>query len=323
MNVIKEIFGDSVELPKKVLVKVLPEGLRQLVWLRLKRRRGAHFAVISFSDALFTKINAVNSYFRNWSLGQSGFSDGTPCLQLELGVKRDGIACKYMGVRGDHGKWTAVIGVKYKMVYLGRYLSPEEAARVYDSACYYLKGDRALLNFPGEQPQPLADELKAKIDAATAAAQPQSGWKRARDEEEMEEMEEGYEGYEGYEPWEREEEEERIQPMEESFGNEHRIGVSKDAINEAFGEQVELPMKVIFEVTGEGESSRQVAWLRSHSASRASLCFDEPLLANIKNYHGKHRKWSQGVSGPNEPPLLLLELDVKKNGVYTQYMGYQ
>jgi superfamily II DNA or RNA helicase len=46
---------------------------------------------------------------------------------------------------------------------LGCFSTQEEAAKVRDSAAYYLKGAKAKLNFPDEVPKPLDEELIAKI----------------------------------------------------------------------------------------------------------------------------------------------------------------
>ena len=49
------------------------------------------------------------------------------------------------------GKWQASYRHGDKLLYLGRYDTPEEAARAYDQTVFELKGDKAILNFPGEE----------------------------------------------------------------------------------------------------------------------------------------------------------------------------
>ncbi|XWS44944.1 hypothetical protein CRYUN_Cryun15aG0093600 [Craigia yunnanensis] len=55
-------------------------------------------------------------------------------------------------------------------IWLGSFLSPEMAARAYDSAAFFLKGDSAILNFPdlvGSLPRP---ESCSRTDIQSAAA---------------------------------------------------------------------------------------------------------------------------------------------------------
>jgi hypothetical protein len=54
----------------------------------------------------------------------------------------------YKGVRMKAKKWEAHIGDHGRDYYLGRYSSPEEAARAYDEAAKRLHGEFASLNFP-------------------------------------------------------------------------------------------------------------------------------------------------------------------------------
>lgn len=58
---------------------------------------------------------------------------------------------KYKGVSCTHGRWQAQIGVNYEIKFLGCFDTPEDAARVYDKAALWYHGDKAKLNFPGEQ----------------------------------------------------------------------------------------------------------------------------------------------------------------------------
>lgn len=54
---------------------------------------------------------------------------------------------QYKGVFRDGGRFLALITVNYKTVYLGRYASPESAARAYDQAATQHFGSFACLNF--------------------------------------------------------------------------------------------------------------------------------------------------------------------------------
>lgn len=56
----------------------------------------------------------------------------------------------FKGVSPDSkGKYQAAIGHKGKMIHLGRFVTPEEAARAYDKAAIDIQGEFAYLNFPG------------------------------------------------------------------------------------------------------------------------------------------------------------------------------
>jgi hypothetical protein len=87
------------------------------------------------------------------------------------------------------GWWTSRVDVYVneckarRKVYLGRFDDQEAAARLYDSALFYLNGAQAKLNFPRDKPRPLSNELKAKIDAAKI----QCGARRKDNEEEEDE----------------------------------------------------------------------------------------------------------------------------------------
>jgi hypothetical protein len=77
------------------------------------------------------------------------------CTQAENVRRRrpHGKGSKYRGVsRTPGGKpWTAMIRVNNKQKNLGRFLTEEEAARVYDSAAFQAWGPSTYLNFPAEQ----------------------------------------------------------------------------------------------------------------------------------------------------------------------------
>lgn len=62
--------------------------------------------------------------------------------------KKNGLKNKYRGVSEHKRKYKAVIGKKYKTVYLGLFDTPEQAAKAYDKKAYDFYGDKAILNFP-------------------------------------------------------------------------------------------------------------------------------------------------------------------------------
>lgn len=62
--------------------------------------------------------------------------------------KYRGVArCQYKGV--EHGGWQAHIRVNGKLLYLGTYKTPEEAAEAFDKAATKYNGEFAKLNFVG------------------------------------------------------------------------------------------------------------------------------------------------------------------------------
>jgi len=54
----------------------------------------------------------------------------------------------FKGITGGGGKWEAQIVSGGKKYYLGRFTTPEDAARAYDKAALDMFGDFARLNFP-------------------------------------------------------------------------------------------------------------------------------------------------------------------------------
>jgi EREBP-like factor len=164
MKLVKSFFGDSVELPLQIVVDVPVEGMTQTAYLRAK---GAKQAILCIEEPLRTKICSSQGRHRRWTLCDT-LLNGLPCITLEMGAT-EGNSSKYVGANERWGKWRTVIKIHNKDYYLGTYITEEESARVYDSACYYLRGPKAKLNFPNEARQPLPDDLRAKINAALSS----------------------------------------------------------------------------------------------------------------------------------------------------------
>lgn len=68
---------------------------------------------------------------------------------------------KGVGWRKDLGKWTAIIGVDGRRLFLGFFTHREEAARAYDAAAVEHVGEHATLNFPVGSDDP-ANETAAQ-----------------------------------------------------------------------------------------------------------------------------------------------------------------
>lgn len=56
----------------------------------------------------------------------------------------------FKGIRASGKKWRSRIRIDGKLIHLGYYLTPEEAARAYDEAAKELHGEFARLNFPND-----------------------------------------------------------------------------------------------------------------------------------------------------------------------------
>ena len=58
--------------------------------------------------------------------------------------------CGFRGVQKDWSRWRARIRTAGRLLSLGTFLTPEEAARAYDKEASRLYGNNAILNFPDE-----------------------------------------------------------------------------------------------------------------------------------------------------------------------------
>ncbi|KAH7420308.1 hypothetical protein KP509_13G001500 [Ceratopteris richardii] len=74
---------------------------------------------------------------------------------------------------GDVQEKRRIIGKPRARLWLGSYHTPQAAARAYDTAAFYLRGQSALLNFPHETlpPRPPTDELSPTSIQAAAMAE--------------------------------------------------------------------------------------------------------------------------------------------------------
>ncbi|GAB4486532.1 MAG: hypothetical protein OHK0019_00360 [Saprospiraceae bacterium] len=67
-------------------------------------------------------------------------------------VLRSSNTSGFRGVSFDKkgGKWCAIVGHERKLIRLGKFDNPEDAARAYDTKAREIYGERAKLNFPNE-----------------------------------------------------------------------------------------------------------------------------------------------------------------------------
>lgn len=81
-------------------------------------------------------------------------SNHRPCTQAENSRNTRGwrnSTWLYKGIRFRYGAWRAHIRADGRQKQLGKFLTPEDAARAYDAAALAIFGEFASLNFPVEQ----------------------------------------------------------------------------------------------------------------------------------------------------------------------------
>jgi hypothetical protein len=305
-----------------VIVDAPAEGMRQLSFLRGQSVKQAYMRI---NEPLLSKIKSFSKHHRKWTLGPSA-PDGTPCLILELGSK-DGAGSHYMGVVWERGRWRAQLTSNAIRFNLCSYPTEKEAAQVYDSAAYYLRGAQAKLNFRDHKPSPLTVELKAAIDAILAKKGKKAREEFIHDEDDDDFLEEEVEEGEAIVM------EAEVEPAAAAVADEilyceethssvasssqcSRIFITMAAIMGFLGESVQLPIKVMVECPN--ETMRQLVWLRTMGLTRAAFFFNEPLLSKIKSCNFNYRRWSLGsLCGPDGHPVLILELGASR------FMGVQ
>ena len=88
-------------------------------------------------------LNNTRANLRHATKAQNAVNSGPP---------RHGITSKYKGVSWDtsNRRWRAQLCVDGHSRLIGRFVTPEEAARAYDRAVWDARGEYAYLNFPEE-----------------------------------------------------------------------------------------------------------------------------------------------------------------------------
>lgn len=80
-----------------------------------------------------------------------GVDNSTQNVEVEFSEqKRSNPTSGYKGVCAVSDKWQSYIWMDGKNIYLGRYDTPEQAAKAYDKKAIELHGVKAILNFPNE-----------------------------------------------------------------------------------------------------------------------------------------------------------------------------
>ena len=101
MPIMKELFGDHISLPMKVLVDIPADGMKQHVWIRSQNHTKV---AVYFNEPMLTKIKNCVYRCRKWTLhASSSASDEVPHVVLELGVHREG--AKFIGLETKNGRY--------------------------------------------------------------------------------------------------------------------------------------------------------------------------------------------------------------------------
>lgn len=89
----------------------------------------------------------------NKNAGDDWFHNLRPATKSQNQWNKNKYARNTSGFKGvtwnkNHGKWQAQIGFREKMLYLGSFADPVDAASAYDREAALLFGEFAVLNFP-------------------------------------------------------------------------------------------------------------------------------------------------------------------------------